>query len=128
MSIGWTPMPEQPLGEARLAEIEARAEAAPSAPWEIGDGYGGSDGIGIYGVGMEIANVQETTPEVADFVAHAREDIPALVAEVRRLRYFLETVTVVCQNCGNQGRIKVSEPFVCLCGAPLREPEPARTY
>lgn len=68
-----------------LEAIEARCEAATEGPWEH-QSWGDSD----YDV------VTETDPSVSVcrprlggdsvFIAHAREDIPALVAEVRRLR------------------------------------------
>lgn len=78
--------PESQMSDERLAEIEARCATAIEGPWESGDGYGGRGDIGIYALGMELANVQETIPEVARFIAHARQDVPELVAEVRRLR------------------------------------------
>lgn len=74
-----------PMSDERLNEIADRTVLTLSAPWEVGDGYR-SEGIGIYAVGMEIANVQETLPEIAAFIAAARTDIPDLIAEVRRLR------------------------------------------
>ena len=84
----------------QLAEIEARAEAATPGPWGI-YGYIGvlqTDGkrrniidIGFLGTderGFEISvRVEETgiKPKDADFIAHARTDIPALLAHIREL-------------------------------------------
>ena len=53
------------ITEQQLAEIEARANAATEGPWTI-----------------EVTN--------ADFFAAARADVPALVAEVRKLREALQ--------------------------------------
>lgn len=83
------------IDDATLNEIEARAAAATEPPWRVnhrmveaverGRWYaltqdGGSqaeDGAGSF------ATVDAT------FIAAARTDVPALVAEVRRLRAFL---------------------------------------
>ena len=77
-------MPE-PITDAELAAIMARANAATDGPWTIHladntvvdpDGFavvpGGVDGI---------------------FIANCRRDVPALVAEVRRLRAALAATT-----------------------------------
>ncbi len=80
----------------RLKEIEARAAAASEGPWIAKMGYSGAertlflvrgdqfDGV-LFGLGHDEA---ETTQHEADttFIAHARQDVPDLVAEVRRLR------------------------------------------
>jgi len=83
---------ESPAGalmdDAELEAIIARCESATAGPWEsfvegrdhvAGDSFircGGRDGIYI-------------TPwrvEDQDFIAAAREDVPRLIREVRRLR------------------------------------------
>lgn len=58
------------MTEAELAEIEARANAATPGPWKIG---------GLRRLQMGLME------QDADFVTAARTDVPALVAEVRRL-------------------------------------------
>lgn len=69
-----------------LAAIKARAEAATPGPWS----YYASPTSGGYKIqGIEKAWFYEATAstnENADFITHAREDVPALVAEVERLR------------------------------------------
>ena len=102
-----------PMTPERLAEIEARANAATEGPWEA-DGteitqhwtrpqpwvtvasnevacmaycYGGS------GRGIE----RETD---AEFIAHARTDVPALLVEVRRLQAAVERVRALHQDEG----------------------------
>lgn len=63
-----------------LAEIKAREQAATPGPWKVGISAMITDGNGhalFFGEGAK-AN--------AEFIAHARADIPALIAEVERLR------------------------------------------
>ena len=62
-----------------LDAIETRANAASMAPWlHVGQGA-------IAGVGHTVARYVSKSD--AQFVAHARTDIPALIAEVRRLSH-----------------------------------------
>jgi hypothetical protein len=88
------------LSETELAEIERRAEQASPAPWEsfieAREPIGGGDVIRIGGFDDSQPDMYvqhylgtESVPVPAadlDFIAHARQDIPRLVAEVRRLR------------------------------------------
>lgn len=63
-----------------LAEIKAREQAATSGPWKVGISALITDGNGqalFFGEGAK-GN--------AAFIVNARTDIPALVAEVERLR------------------------------------------
>lgn len=88
------------LDESDLVTIESRAAAASPGPWtsyvEGRDHWGGDDFIQIsknddepdmyvmvhaVGPGLTQASLADR-----DFIAHARQDIPRLVAEVRRLR------------------------------------------
>lgn len=65
----------------RLQEIKARADAATPGPWELYDNAGGvevNDGNGTY---FSVGNDAD-----AEFIVHARTDIPTLVAEVERLK------------------------------------------
>lgn len=71
------------MSDLDLEAIEARAKAATPGPWVVGPGafwnyVVGSDEHGDH------AGAQEK--EDAAFIAASREDVPALVAEVRRLR------------------------------------------
>lgn len=93
-------MSKEPLTEERIAEIRGREKAATQGPWrakceileadECGNAtaemtYVSTNDKGIcilYGRGHDDANTQED----ATFIAHAREDIPALLDEVERLR------------------------------------------
>ena len=89
-----------PIPDQELDEIEQRAHAASPAPWEAfieaRDHTAGEDFIRIGGfddaqpdmyiqhyLGATSVRVPATD---LDFIAHARQDIPRLVAEIRRLR------------------------------------------
>lgn len=62
-----------------LDEIEKRAAAATPGPWCCG-----YDEDSLYSGEAYVARFEHGDDQV--FVAHARTDVPALVAEVRRLR------------------------------------------
>lgn len=66
-----------------LQQIRERAEKATAGPWE----YDGSDIMAPPFLDI-VDHVYETAD--ADFIAHAREDIPALMAEVERLRTIID--------------------------------------
>lgn len=70
------------MTESELQAIEARAEAATEGPWHSEDG--------LVDMGMDKPTIdlirEDNCRANADFIAAARTDIPALVAEVRRLR------------------------------------------
>lgn len=75
-----------------LDAIEARANAATAGPWctddwEIFQGTEYEPGISLW-IGETCRGTSDLEQDRADatFVAHARTDVPALVAEVRRLR------------------------------------------
>jgi hypothetical protein len=88
------------LSEADLDEIAARAEAALPGPWEafVGGGLGGEEFIRTGGLddgapdlyvtashrGDEVPTTAPTA--VLEFIAGARQDVPRLIAEIRRLR------------------------------------------
>lgn len=84
---------ELPTGmtDERLAEVKARAEAATPGPWHH-DRVDFDSGMTLYeiwgGKYREhgwLAHVEDNKPN-ADFISHARQDIPELLAEVERLR------------------------------------------
>lgn len=77
------------ITDKRLTEIRARTEAATDGPWAV-DGpaqCGPGDTLTVYPAedGGALAYVQPSWDD-AEFIAHAREDIPALLAEIDRLR------------------------------------------
>lgn len=87
----------EPLTPERLDAIEARASAATPGPWT-------ADGACVVVAGDLCDQVMiahgwpwrrngERAPNAA-FAAHARDDVPALVAEVRRLRLALAHLSI----------------------------------
>lgn len=140
------PMPVVPepqaLSETRLAEIEARAAAATAGPWctdswEIYQGTEYVPGISFW-IGETCRDTSELGQDRADaaFVAAARSDVPALVAEVRRqaaqiaeLEALTPAAIQTCRVCG--AGYTYGEPCnACLFKArmaaetaSLREPE-----
>ena len=72
-----------------LAEIKAREQAATRGPWEMSNEPKGSGFFGtIHGkAGVSFSGNRADN----EFIAHARTDIPALLAEVERLTKEIET-------------------------------------
>jgi hypothetical protein len=85
-----------------LDAIEARSAAATDGPWWT-DGVGASR---VYASGLDdwitVAGDLET-PD-AEFIAHARTDMPALVAEVWRLRGAIQQLADNQQSWIDAGR------------------------
>ena len=83
----------EPMTPERLAEIEARAEAATEGPWHAwGRGIGFELHLGAAAKCGQIrcedvnGEFRETFKRAdAAFIAAARTDVPDLLAEVRRL-------------------------------------------
>lgn len=80
------------MSEEELKAIEDRAEHSTGRPWFSKEAKAGSEPLEIWEVilpfGMLVAG--EMTKRDAEFIAHARSDIPALVSEVRRLRKLVD--------------------------------------
>lgn len=88
------------MTDAELQAIENRATAATPGPWQAtGLPYNGTDepciltAQGLY-IAQTVYDMQSQTEEHAVdadtmFIASARTDIPALIAEVRRLQGLL---------------------------------------
>lgn len=88
-----------------LDRLEALANAATKGPWTL---IGG--GEYVTGVGVVVApDDGGVTPEDAEFIAHARTDVPALIAEVERLRAQIERVR------GTHKPVEI-EPSDTICG------------
>lgn len=68
----------------QITEIGKRAEAATEGPWRIGkQSPNGANNIGTMG---GLMTAQTTDKANAEFIAHARTDVPSLLAEIERLR------------------------------------------
>ena len=84
-------MSHDPISDDELANILARAEAATPGPWrshvEGRDHTSGSSFIKTSTSGERANDIELSGATVADqdFIAAAREDVPRLVAEIRRL-------------------------------------------
>ena len=83
-------MTEQtPMTQEQLNAIQARLDAATPGPWGCyGDGAHEVFDAGEYGDGDRGEVVAAVIDRLSDavFIAHAREDIPGLLAEVERMR------------------------------------------
>lgn len=97
------------MTEAELEAIEARANAATPGPWfdidQFEEDYPVEIALtndpGKYGHEQKRS---EFTDADRDFIAHARTDIPTLVAEVRRLRAEntrQHAILGTCQACAH---------------------------
>ena len=80
------------MTDEEIREIEARCNATTATPWqsfiEGRDHTSGSDFIRTGGLDSSCPDIYLTNATHADqdFIAHARQDIPLLIAEVRRLK------------------------------------------
>ncbi len=79
------------MTENDLKAIETRCVRATKGPWqsfvEGRDHFSGSNFIRTGGLDDASPDIELTGASIeGHFIAHARQDIPALVAEVRRLR------------------------------------------
>lgn len=86
-------MSDEPLTEEQLQAIEARAAAATSPPWHLeevdedlveihADDY--TDALNPEGCQNTFGTLSAGAN--AEFIRHARQDVPRLLADVRRLR------------------------------------------
>jgi len=87
------------LGEEHLARIEERTVRATAGPWAYKHRPGGT-GYFVFseetfhvvaqGDDADAGAVRALSPEDAEFIAAAREDVPRMAAEIRRLRAMLD--------------------------------------
>jgi hypothetical protein len=87
-----------------LKAIRERAEAATPGPWI-------AEGETVYSSGVLIAGTypamicDDCDITEAEFIAHAREDVPKLLAEIERLRSALEEISEINEYySGNAAR------------------------
>lgn len=74
------------MNPEQLNAIKERVAKATQGPWEYDE-----DERGIWNKGgFNYLGTVTLSHNSAEFIAHAREDVPALVAEVERLRQVLE--------------------------------------
>lgn len=79
------------LPASYLRDIDLRCKGATAGPWtsfvEGRDHTSGSSFIQTAGEDIELSGATEAD---FDFIAHAREDVPRLLAEVQRLQAVLD--------------------------------------
>ncbi len=76
----------EPMTEAELKVIEDRVAKALPGPWKAGQMTVASWAKSWTGTGLWEWSGDEENPDDAQFIAAARDDVPALVAEVRKLQ------------------------------------------
>jgi hypothetical protein len=85
---------ESPLNQDELGEIRMRCARATAGPWksyiEGREEMSGSDFIATGGEDIYVTGATEVDQ---DFIAHARQDIPKLLAEIERLKAKIEYLT-----------------------------------
>ena len=117
------------MNKEQLQEIEARANAAAPGPWFVhsNDGYDfhgrvdTADGEFICNLPQPLAAPSRRA--LGEFIAHARSDVPALCAEVERLRdnlAWLAERVISKELCPHSG---VCPPEIDCCVRCLREAE-----
>lgn len=117
----------------QLEAIRKRAEAATPGPWEVWTGCSWRR-IGSSRTAREVIlptnHPSDNHPDLSmreedgEFVAHAREDIPALLAEVERLRGEIETlgfkfiaaISSAWPDGGNWSGVKIINGDECCTG------------
>ena len=83
----------EPLTEELLSEIELRCTRATPGPWKSWvEGRDHNAGDSVITTGAKDIYVVCASADDQDFIASARQDIPALVREVRRLQQLLRSV------------------------------------
>ena len=81
------------MTEAEVQQAEERAEKATPGPWEHATDYLGDgvfqERVGGFAIIRSIGNTMKEANRLmtdADFIAHSRADVPALCAEIWRLK------------------------------------------
>lgn len=85
--------PVEPMTDERLDEIQERADAATPGPWRMSE-YDPAEvwadrdpaGWDAFFIATTDRNMGDPNIADAEFIAHSREDVGELLAEVRRLR------------------------------------------
>ena len=98
----------------RLNEIEARANAATEGPWDVFMGRIDHPGRSLVAVAYDVAREED-----AEFIAHARTDVPTLVAALYEVLDLHRRV--VLPTDWQIGRME----DVSICGVCTVEGEPA---
>ena len=74
------------MSEEELAEIERRCEVSTPGPWQSWiEGRDHAAGDSVITTGRGDIYLSGATSQDQDFIAAARQDVPRLIAEIRRL-------------------------------------------
>jgi len=84
--------------ELDLEAIEERCNEATPGPWTVNEDGGLMASKGYELIGSDGDAVWMMSHDDAVFIAHAREDIPALIREVRRLREEVRAAQIADEN------------------------------
>ena len=114
---------EETMNDEQLSELEALANAATPGPWgEVAEsGEWWLSGPDIYDDAVMSTNDTEISQADVDFIAAARTDVPALVAEVRRLRGKLEAATASAEAAEKDANELRAEDLAAQLAAARRE-------
>lgn len=86
----------------QLEAIRMRAEKATEGNWNYTAVGGGGRNSTVASFGKELTMIGEIKSiSDAEFIAHSREDIPALLAEIERLSGIISW-NMSCAECSNQ--------------------------
>ena len=114
----------------RLNEIEARANAATEGPWEWEGEAKAEWELGanslvpsrrpddpvLYGYGYDASGIEVKTPADAEFIAHARTDMPDMAAALRAVLAIHTPVdrgrATACCTC--EQWIESTDPEACI--------------
>ena len=107
----------EPITDADLDLIESRANAAAPGPWrregaEILNDAALRPNVDEAGDGIWIYDEGGHAEADAEFIAHARQDVPRLIAEIKRLRS-----TVDAARCGSSTRCSGRSPVPNTIGS-----------
>jgi hypothetical protein len=84
-------MMSEPLSIGALVEIEQRCSRATPGPWKsYVEGRDHTSGDSFIMTGGEDIYLDGALVEDQDFIASARQDVPVLIAEIRRLQKLIE--------------------------------------
>lgn len=125
----------------RLDKIEARTNAATEGPWEWEGEAKAEWEIGanslvpsrrpddpvLYGYGYDASGIEVKTPADAEFIAHARTDVPWLLEQVERRDKALEAVLDLHKEDGHGWGPGESFCTECQQGYGLLVPYPCPT-
>ncbi len=102
------------LTPERLAEIKARCEAATYGPWT--ENWSRVFASVLNGRMLFSAETSPNAKQDALFTAHARKDVPDLIAEVKRLREDLKLYGEHKDYCGVRWTLESPKREPCDCG------------